>query len=152
MGFNRRLDISQPVSRDASQDGFTIGLTAVDDNPVGAAAAIKGSSQEPPGCRQIPKLAEEEFHRVAHAIDGAVEIRPLAAHLDIGFIHVPTATDSPFAPVEAFQQFRRVAQNSAVDRGVIDANVALGHHLFQIPQAQTAGEIPTCAQHDHGTV
>jgi hypothetical protein len=30
-------------------------------------------------------LAEEELDRVAHAVDGAVEIHPAAAHPDISF-------------------------------------------------------------------
>ena len=35
---------------------------------------------------------------------------------------------------------------------MIDAEAALGHHFFQIPQAEIAGQIPTDAQQHHRTV
>ena len=37
----------------------------------------------------------------------------------------------------------------AVDRGVVDVNAALGHHLFQITQAEIVSQIPTDAQQDY---
>jgi len=33
--------------------------------------------------------------------------------------------------------------------GVIDAQAALGHHLFQIAQAEIVGQVPANTQHDH---
>ncbi|GAC1045409.1 hypothetical protein thsrh120_54140 [Rhizobium sp. No.120] len=35
---------------------------------------------------------------------------------------------------------------------MIDAHAALGHHLFQITQAEILGKIPANAQQDHGSI
>lgn len=40
-------------------------------------------------------------------------------------------------------------EDPAMDRGVVDMNVALGHHLFQIMQAEAVSQMPTHAQEDH---
>jgi hypothetical protein len=38
------------------------------------------------GSDQIPVFAEEELDRIAHAVDGAVEIHPAPAHPDISIV------------------------------------------------------------------
>ena len=60
-------------------------------------------------------LAEEELDRIANAVDGAVEIRPLASNLDLGFVHMPLAGDATLAPIEALQQQRRITNGPAMD-------------------------------------
>ena len=35
---------------------------------------------------------------------------------------------------------------------MIDADTAVGHHLLQIPQAKTVGEIPPHAKQDDGSI
>ena len=35
---------------------------------------------------------------------------------------------------------------------MIGAEATLGHHFFQIPQAEIVGQMPTDAQQDHRTV
>jgi hypothetical protein len=39
-----------------------------------------------------------------------------------------------------------------MDSRVIDRDAALGHHLFQIAQAQIVSEIPPDAQQDHRAI
>ena len=87
-------------------------------------------------------LAEPEFDRVADAVDGAVEIHPLAANLDVGLIPKPLAADCTLALVDSLQQQWREMNNSAMDRRVVNADAALGHYFGQIPQAQSIGQIP----------
>lgn len=66
-------------------------------------------------------LAEPEFDRVADTVDGAVEIHPLTANLDVGFVEMPFAGDGTLAAVEALQQPRREMNDPAMDRRMIDA-------------------------------
>jgi len=39
-----------------------------------------------------------------------------------------------------------------MDRGMIDRDAALGHHLFRIPQAQAVSQIPSDARQDHQAI
>lgn len=93
----------------------SIGLAAVGDDTFRPAMALQGLPQEAFGRRQVTVFAEEECDRIAKAVDGAIEIHPLAADLDVGLFHVPLSSDAPLASVEQVQQLMRVA---------------LGHHLF----------------------
>jgi len=58
---------------------------------------------------------------------------------------MPFAGDGTLAAVEALQQSRREMNDPAMDRRMIDADAAFGHHFFQIPQAQIVGQIPAHA-------
>jgi hypothetical protein len=59
--------------------------------------------QKPFGGRQIASFTEPELDRVPIAVDGAVEIPPLAADLDVSFIDMPLVSDRAFAAVEPLQ-------------------------------------------------
>jgi hypothetical protein len=84
-------------------------------------------------------FAEPELDRVAHAVDGSIEVHPAAANLDVGLVHMPLAAHRSLASIEALQQQRREVDDPAVDRRMVDADTALCHHFFQIPQAQAIG-------------
>jgi hypothetical protein len=49
----------------------------------------------------------------------------------------------------ALVQDRSVSQDPASNRGVIDAQTTLYHHLFQISITERIAKIPPYAQHDH---
>ena len=65
---------------------------------------------------------------------------------------MPLAGDGPLAPIEPLQQFGRVPDDPAMDRGVVDGDAALGHHLFQIPETEIVGQIPPHAEQDHRSI
>lgn len=65
---------------------------------------------------------------------------------------MPLTADCSFAPIEAIQQYGRKVDDPAMDCRMVDADAALSHHLLQIPQAQTIGQIPANAQQDHRSV
>lgn len=113
--------ITQPAFAVAGNDCLAIGLAAVDDDARGAAMTLKCSAQEAFGSHQVTVFAEEELHRVTDAVDGAIEIHPLTADLDVGLVQVPLAGDGPLAPVEALQQLRREADDPAMHCRVIYA-------------------------------
>jgi hypothetical protein len=66
---------------------------------------LEGLAQEALGSREVSPLAEPELDRVAVAVDGTVEIPPLASDPDVGLVDMPSASDSPLAPIEPLQQF-----------------------------------------------
>lgn len=78
-------------------------LAPVYDDALGAAMTLKRFAQEAFRRPEITMFAEEELDRVADAIDGLIEIDPLTANLDVGFVQVPLASDGPLASVEALQ-------------------------------------------------
>lgn len=66
----------QAICRVAGHDRLVVGLAAVDDDAIGTAMAVQRLAEEALGRRQVPVLAEIEFNRVAHAVDGTIEIHP----------------------------------------------------------------------------
>lgn len=65
---------------------------------------------------------------------------------------MPFTGDGSLAMVEPFEQQRREAHDPAMDRGMVDVNTALGHHLFQVPKAEIVRQIPAHTQQDHRTI
>ncbi|BCH35735.1 hypothetical protein MesoLjLc_76650 [Mesorhizobium sp. L-8-10] len=114
--------------------------------------ALQGLADEAFCSLQVTVLAEEEFDRVADAVDGAVKIHPATTDLDVGLIDVPLAGDGALPAVEAFQQHWRKVNDPAVDRRMVDADTALRKHLFQIAQAEIVGQVPADTQQDHRPV
>lgn len=100
----------------AGNDGFPVGLTAVDDDAIGTAMACQRFCEETLGGRQIPVFTEPELDAVADAVDGAIEVHPSPAHLDVGLVRMPFAGHGALAPVEAFHQQRREMNDPAMDR------------------------------------
>ena len=96
-------------------------------------------AQEPLSGCEVAALAEPEFYRVTVAVDGAVQVHPTSSDLDIGFIDVPSPRDGSLPLIEALQGQWRVMHSPAMDGRVIDSDAALGHHLFEISQAQVVG-------------
>src|SRR3712207_5458968 len=92
-------------------------------------------AHEPLRGSQITSFAEPELDRVAVAVNGAIEIPPLASDPDICLINVPPGSDGSLAGIEAFQKFGRVSDDPSVNGRMVDRDAALSHHLLEIPQA-----------------
>ena len=69
-------------------------LAAVDDDALRSAMALKRFAEKAFGRHQVTVFAEGELDRGADAVDGAVELHPLAADFDVGLVHVPLAGDA----------------------------------------------------------
>lgn len=126
-----------------------IGLAAVDHDPLGSAVSLERLAQETLGGHQIAPFAKPELDGVTVAVDGSIEIPPLPTHLDLGFIHVPPASDWALASIELLQQERSIVNGPAMDGGMVNGDSSLGHHLLEIPQTEIVGQVPTDAQQDH---
>ena len=109
---------------------------------------LESPVQEPLGGRQIAPLTEPELNGVTVAVDRLVQIPPLPADLDIGFVGMPPTSDRSLAVIEPPQQQRRVMDSLAMDCSMINGDAALRHHLFQIPEAEIVSQVPPHAEQD----
>ena len=109
-------------------------------------------AQKPFGSNEVAPLAEPELNGVTVAVDGSIEIFPLASNFDLSLIHVPFPADASFAKIEALEQLRRVADNPSVNGRMVDGDAPLSHHLLQVPQAQIVSQIPPRAERDYGSI
>lgn len=96
--------ILQTIYDVTRSDSLLIGLATVDDDPVRPTMTCQRFSEEPLGRRQVTLLAESEFDSVADTVDGAIEIHPLAADLDVSLVDMPFAGHATLASVETLQQ------------------------------------------------
>jgi hypothetical protein len=123
-------------------------MTAVDHNPLGPTMALECLAQKPLSRSEVSPLAEPEFNSVTVAVDGAIQISPLAADLDVCLINMSFARHRPLAPIELFQQERRIVNCPAVDGRVVHMHASLGHHLLKIAQAQAVSQVPPDTEQD----
>jgi hypothetical protein len=80
LSFRRDRSCSRfVISQDS--DRFTIGLAAVDHDPHRPTMTLEGLAQKSFGRSQVAPLAEPELDRVTMAVNGAIEIPPLASTL-----------------------------------------------------------------------
>src|SRR5689334_22475629 len=113
---------------------------------------FKCFAQEAPSGREIAPFAEPEIDRVAMAIDRAGQVHPAPSDFDVGFIHMPPASDGSLSAIEPLQQLGRITNDPAMYRSVIDGDAPLGHHLFQIPEAEIVSQIPSHAEQDYRAI
>ena len=67
--------------------------------------ALERLAQEASGSREVAPFAEPELDGIAIAVDGAIQVVPLAADLDVCLINMPFAADGTFAPIEPLKEF-----------------------------------------------
>ena len=65
---------------------------------------LEGLSQKLFGRSQIAPFAEPELNSVAMAVDGTVEIAPLAPYFDICLVDMPLSGDGSLSLIEPLQQ------------------------------------------------
>ena len=126
----------------------------VDVDDLGNTVVLDRAREEPPCRTTIAFGGQQEVDRVALFIHGTIPVTIFPADLDIGFVQAPTladSTDASFALpfTKGFLQHRDQLDDPAVNRGMIDEQAALLHHLFEIAQTQGVGDVPPHAeQHD----
>ena len=80
-------------------------------------------------------LAEMKIDGVPLFVDSTIQITLLAFHLDIGFIHTPTAIHTFFASLDLFCDQRNESLNPALNRSVINLNAAFFYEFFNVSVA-----------------
>src|SRR5262249_19717778 len=128
--------------------GF-IGVTAVNRDRLGEPVAADRLLQKAQGGLCVPVLGEQKVNRLAVLIYRAVEITPLALHLDGGFVHAPADPHGTLAPMEGVLQLGTILHHPALDGRVVDRYPALFHKFFDMPIAQGIREIPAHAHENN---
>ena len=98
----------------------------------------------------VARRREVEVDRVPELVERAVQVRPLAAHLDVGLVNSPARRLRPTPlPAQPFLHFWSETLHPAIDRGVVDRDAALGHHRFEVAVADRVAAVPAYGpEHD----
>ena len=109
-----------------------VGLVSIESNALRASVFLNGLFEEALCGSLVAFIGVEKLDSVPRAIDGAVKISPTLPDLDISFIDKPTPARRIAPPVECFPELWCKTDNPAMDGGMIDAEPAFTHHLFEI--------------------
>jgi hypothetical protein len=101
------------------------GIPVQGDHPWGS-MLLRRPGKEPLGGGHITPFAQEEIDGAPLFIDGAVQVNPLAAHLEIRLIHSPRIAHRPRIMVPAFLKVRHVPLHPTQDGRVGQQDAALG--------------------------
>ena len=80
-------------------------------------------------CRYIACTAKPEVDCISTLVYSSIEVRPLAAHLDIGLIDAPGATSGPVKAIPALDELGRIPLHPTQDGGMRKVQSALRYHL-----------------------
>src|SRR5262249_32129576 len=79
---------------------------------------------------------------LAMFVHGAIEVVPLALHLDVGLVHPPADPHWTLAPMERLLQLRAVFDDPPVNGGVIYVDSTFLHEFFDMARAQRIRHVP----------
>jgi hypothetical protein len=77
-----------------------------------------------------------------------IQIGPLSAHLEMGFIDSPRAASAAAKAIPPLDEHWRIPSNPAQDRRVRQLNSAFRHHFDQVPRTQFVSEVPAHTKHN----
>ncbi|CAE6944324.1 hypothetical protein R69927_07843 [Paraburkholderia domus] len=128
------LDRRFPFSVDGLQ-GRQIGPAFVHGHGLRRAVAIDGLLEVAARGNLVAMRPQQEIDRIAGLVHCAIQVFPLAAHLDVGFIHPPALTHRTFALAKGFLEQRYELDDPAMHARMINLKAALSHHLLEIAKA-----------------
>src|SRR4029077_603562 len=99
---------------------------------LGAPMLLRRPGKEPLDGGHITPFAQEEIDGATLFVHGAVQVNPLAAHLEIRLIHSPRTAHRPRIMVPALLKVRHVALYPTQDGRVGQHDAAFRHHLDQV--------------------
>ena len=141
-------NVDAGVSLDAL-NGRCVGATLVDGDLLWHVVQVDSLFKKATGRSPIPLGSQQEIHCVTSTVNCAVEILPLASHLDIGLVHPPTLANGVLAPTKNGDQHRQHLDCPAVHCRVVNKNTTLVHHLLDVAKAQWVGHVPAhTGEHD----
>src|SRR5471032_2602998 len=122
-----------------------ISTTFIDSDHLGVAMITNGLAKKAQRNGGVPPGRQQEVDGLTCSIYRAVQIFPLALDFDVGFVHAPPPTHGALMPTKRLIQQRHQTDNPAVKRRMVNNNAALGHHFFEIAQAEGISQIPANA-------
>ena len=111
--------------------------------------SLEHFAEESFGRLRVSLRAEHEIDCLSGRIDRAVKIFPRAFHFDIGFIDAVGVIRRSQVRTTPFLQFRSISLDPSVDRRLIDCEVALLHHFFEVAITDGIAQIPANAQENN---
>jgi hypothetical protein len=131
------LAVAMPhISPQDHPDRAGVTVMPIRGDPVGRDAGDHlGRLEERLRGGHVPVLAEHHVDQRARAIDGTVEITPLAVNFDVGLVDIPTAAGlATSASPQTFGQRRRELGFPVTNRLMAEHDAADQEHLRQITQ------------------
>ncbi len=101
------------------------------------------------GRLSISGRGEQKFQGASLRIHSTIEIRPHLLHFDVGLIDAPRVIRRFEMGSAALLSFWGVVLHPTVDRGVIDIQAPLEHHLLQVSIAERIAQVPVDTQQNN---
>jgi hypothetical protein len=101
------------------------------------------------GCGALSIGGQQKVNGVALFIHGAIEVDPFPFNFHIGFVHAPAPAHRALPLAERLLTLRRVLDDPAVERGVIDGATPLAPPLLELPVGNRLRPIPPYAPEDN---
>ena len=115
---------------------------AVEGNHTRIAVTAKRSTEEGFGGGDVARSTEVGFYGFAPFIDGAVEVHPLTAYLEVGLVYAPGIADRPLVGLPTFFEFGDVAYDPAQDCARGDVDAEFSDQFCQVPVTQFETQVP----------
>ncbi len=132
----------------AQRAGIALEAVGHDLPRVAGVVPAERALEEALGGLLVPLGAEQEVDGLAGAVDGAVEIAPLAVHANIGLVDVPRATAGSEVPPHALLELGGEALDPAVKGDVIDHDATVGQHPLEVAVADAKLQVPAYGPED----
>src|SRR6266436_2274896 len=97
------------------------------------AVALESFTEEGLGGGDVTRSTEVGFDGFALFINGAVEVHPLTAYLEVGLVYAPGIADRPLVGLPTFCEVGDVAYDPAQDCARGDADAEFPGQLGQVP-------------------
>ncbi len=130
-------------------DRCRVGVALVDRDLLRLAMLADRLTQETQRGFAIPLGGQQKIDCRACLVDGQIEIFPAAFDFHVGLIETPAGPDRALASTELFLQQRRILDDPAVERGVVDFDASLFHHFLELTIAHRIRHISPDAPQDH---
>jgi len=80
-------------------------------------------------CSLVTMGPKHEIDSLASLVHSAIQV-PLAAHLDVGFIHPPALANLTFVPAKGFLEQRYELDAPAMHARMVELEAPFGHHIL----------------------
>ena len=68
----------------------------------------------------------------------------------VGLVEPPTPAHGTLAATELLLNLRSIFEDPAIERGMIDRDSSLAHHLFSLPVRNRVRDVPSYSPQDNG--
>src|SRR5260370_40684365 len=125
------------------------GLEAIQGNYSRLAVALESFTEEGLGGGDVTRSTEVGFDGFALFINSAVEVHPLTAYLEVGFVHPPGIAHRTLVGLPAFLELWNVAYYPSQDCARGDADAEFSDQFGQVPVAEFRSEEHTSELQSH---